>query len=428
MASHNYVLLEQMAFDQHSLTRGRARFIILILGALSLITPFSVDMYLPAFGRIAADFKASTSAVSLSLSTYFIGFALGQILYGPLLDRFGRKRPLYFGLGLYLIASFLCIHPGNLRMLIALRFLQAIGGCVAQVAAVAMVRDFFPVAQSARILSLLFLVIGVSPLLAPSVGSLILLWLGWQWIFVALACFTLAVLLVVVFFLPEAHQPDRGISLKPQHILPSFWQILKTPQFCMYALAGAFSFAGLFVYVAGSPLIFMDGFRVSEKMFGAIFAVLTLGFIGGSQVNIVLLRRFTSQRIFSAALTTQVCTGLIFLTGALLHWYGLAAFLVLFFVYLSCLGLTYPNAAAIALAPFSRNAGSAAALLGFIQMGLGALMSTGIGVFGASAVIVVLSGTALVAAAIYLIGKRMIAEPIALSEDEAGQNLVGTVH
>jgi MFS transporter, DHA1 family, multidrug resistance protein len=376
-------------------------------------------MYLPAFARIAAAFETSTSAVSLSLSTYFIGFAVGQILYGPLLDRFGRKRPIYLGLSLYLIASSLCIHPANLQMLIVLRFLQAVGGCVAQVAAVAMVRDFFPVAQSAKILSLLFLIIGLSPLLAPSIGSLILLWLGWQWIFVALACFTMAVLLVVVLFLPEAHQPDPVISLKPQHILPNFWQILKKPQFCMYALSGAFSFAGIFVYVAGSPLIFMDGFHISEKMFGVIFAVLTLGFIGGSQVNIALLRRFTSQRIFSVALTTQVCTGLIFLAGALLQSYGLAAFLVLFFVFLSCLGLTYPNAAAIALAPFSRNVGSAAALLGFIQMGVGALMSTGIGVFGTPSVIALLSGTALLATAIFLAGKKFVPEASALSQDEA---------
>jgi MFS transporter, DHA1 family, multidrug resistance protein len=400
------------------LTKGATRFIILMLGALSLITPFSIDMYLPAFNRIAAAFGASTSAVSLSLSTYFIGFGLGQILYGPLLDRFGRKRPIYFGLSLYILASLLCTHPANLRILIVLRFVQAIGGCVAQVAALAMVRDFFPASESARILSLLFLVIGVSPLLAPSMGSLFLQWLDWQWIFVALACFTLVTVFVVLFFLPESHAPDHSISLKPRDIIPNFLQILTTPQFCIYALSGAFSIAGLFVYVAGSPLIFMNGFHVSGRAFGGIFALLTMGFILGSQVNIALLRRFTSQRIFSVALTTQVCAGLIFLLGVQQHWYGIAAFLVLFFITLSSLGLTYPNAAAIALAPFSRNAGSAAALLGFIQMCIGALVSTGVGLFGASAVIMLLSGTALVAAVIYVAGKRIVAEPGAVSQSQ----------
>src|SRR4051794_1296727 len=214
------------------LTKGATRLIILMLGALSLITPFSIDMYLPAFDRIAAAFGATTSAVSLSLSTYFIGFGLGQIVYGPLLDRFGRKRPIYYGLCLYLGTSLACTQAPNLEILIALRFMQALGGCVAQVAALAMVRDFFPVSESARILSLLFLVIGVSPLLAPSVGSLLLQWLGWQWIFVALALFTLATLLVVVFFLPEPRGPDCTVSLKLRDVGPIFLSILVTPQFC----------------------------------------------------------------------------------------------------------------------------------------------------------------------------------------------------
>jgi MFS transporter, DHA1 family, multidrug resistance protein len=398
--------------------------IILLLGGLSLITPFSVDMYLPAFSRIATQFHTTTSAVSWSLSTYFIGFAFGQILYGPLLDRFGRKRPLYLGLTLYLIASALCIHPGSLPTLIALRFLQAIGGCVAQVASVAMVRDFFPPDQSARILSLLFLIIGVSPLLAPTVGSIILLWLGWQWIFVALFCFTLAAALAVMSLLPEPHPPDSGISLAPRPIMEKFFQIFTEPQFCVYALAGAFSFAGLFAYVAGSPIIFMDGFHVNEKTFGAIFAVLTGGFIGGSQLNILLLRRFSSRRIFSAALCVQVCTGIVFMTGASLGWYGMTGTCTLFFVFLSCIGMTYPNAAAIALAPFSRNVGSASALLGFIQMGTGALISTGIGFFGAISVIALLSGNALMALAVFAIGRRFVPNLIEASEDD----VVALVH
>ncbi|MBE7157857.1 MAG: multidrug effflux MFS transporter [Rhodospirillales bacterium] len=386
--------------------------IILLLGALSLVTPFSIDMYLPAFGRIATYFHTSTSAVSWSLSTYFIGFAFGQILYGPLLDRFGRKRPLYVGLTLYLIASALCIHPGSLPALVTLRLAQALGGCVAQVAAVAMVRDFFPPEQSARILSLLFLIIGVSPLLAPTIGSIILLWLGWPWIFVALSAFTLLTALAVALWLPEPHSPDSGISLAPRPMLENFIAILTQPQFCFYAFAGAFSFAGLFAYVAGSPIIFMDGFHVSEKTFGIIFAVLTGGFIAGSQLNIALLRRFGSVQIFSTALLLQVGIGLAFLTGTLLNWYGMKPTSALFFLFLSCIGMTYPNAAAVALAPFTRNMGSASALLGFIQMGTGALVSTGIGFFGANSVIALLFGNAFLALAIHALGKRVVPHPV----------------
>ena len=410
---------QQILLEQHSPVRTHSGWsIILLLGALSLITPFSVDMYLPAFARIAAEFKTTTSAISLSLSTYFIGFALGQVLYGPLLDRFGRKRPIYIGLFLYITASFGCVHPGSLKILIVLRFLQAIGGCVAQVSSVAMVRDFFPPDQSAKIFSLLFLIIGVSPLLAPTAGGLILIWLGWQWIFVVLSCFALGTLFVIFFFLPEVHRPDPAISLKPRPMLRNFWRIFRQPQFCTYALAGAFSFAGLFAYVAGSPIIFMDGFRVSDKLFGIIFAILTMGFIGGSQLNVFLLRRFSSERIFFAALLFQVFTGIVFFAGAQLGWYSITGTLVLFFLFLSCIGLTYPNAAAIALAPFSRNVGSASALLGFIQMGTGALVSTGIGFFGAGAVVALMSGTALLAAVIFALGRRTVGQPAATSEED----------
>ena len=162
----------------------------------------------------------------------------------------------------------------------------------------------------------------------------------------------------------------------------------------------------------------MDGFRVSEKMFGAIFAVLTLGFIGGSQINLLALRRFNSQQIFSVALSLQVLIGLIFLLGQRAGWYGITATLILFFLFLSCIGLTYPNAAAIALAPFSRNVGSASALLGFIQMGTGAIVSTGIGFFGSNAVVALLSGTALFAAVMLTAGRRLIGEPVTSSEGE----------
>jgi DHA1 family bicyclomycin/chloramphenicol resistance-like MFS transporter len=283
-----------------------------------------------------------------------------------------------------------------------------------------MVRDFFPAKESAKIFSLLFLIIGVSPLLAPTVGSLIIIALGWQWIFALLACIASAILAATVFFLPEGHTPDPSVSLRPQPILSSFAAIFKQPQFYTYAFAGAFSFAGLFAYVAGSPIIFMDGFHASAQAFGGIFATLTMGFIGGNQVNVFLLRRFSSELIFSRALLFQVLTGLLFLVGTRSGWFGLTATLILFFVFLSCIGLTYPNAAAIALAPFSRNAGSASALLGFLQMGTGALISTGIGFFrsGATpAIIALLAGTAVLSQLILLAGKRNIVEKV-IAEDE----------
>src|SRR5580692_5343529 len=170
--------------------------IILILGALSTVSPFSIDMYLPAFPQIAHDLGTTPAKISLSVSGYFIGLALGQLFYGPLLDRFGRKMPLYAGMSLFIVASFGCATARTPELFIAFRLLQAVGGCVAQVGSVAMVRDFFPVEESAKILSLLFLVLSVSPLFAPTIGGFVATTVGWPWIFVILAAF--AVILIAV--------------------------------------------------------------------------------------------------------------------------------------------------------------------------------------------------------------------------------------
>lgn len=392
--------------------------IIVLLGALCVVTPFAVDMYLPAFSTIAAQYGTSTSQISLSLSTYFVGFALGQMIYGPLLDRFGRKPPLYVGLALYILASLGCAAAPNLHAFVTLRFIEALGGCAAQVGAIAMVRDFFPVKQSAKIFSLLFLMIGVSPLLAPTIGSLLLVALGWRWIFVLLATIAAAILTITFLFLPEGHQPDTSVSLRPGPMASSFWIIFKEPQFLTYTLAGGFSFAGLFAFVAGSPILFMDGFHMGTKAFGIVFAVLVMGFIGGNQMNVLLLRRFSSQQIFLAALVLQVVTGAVFFAGMRAHVLGLAATMILFFVFLACIGLTYPNSAALALAPYSRNAGRASALLGCLQTGTGALISTGIGILGAGSVILLLSSTALVALIVLLIGRTTIQQMVENESEE----------
>ena len=393
--------------------------IIVLLGALCVVTPFAVDMYLPAFSVIAAEYRTTTPAISLTLSTYFVGFALGQMLYGPLLDRFGRKRPLYVGLTVYILSSIGCAMAHSLHAFVALRFLEALGGCVAQVGAIAMVRDFFPVKESAKIFSLLFLMIGVSPLLAPTIGSLLIAGLGWRWIFVVLAAIAFVILMSTFLLLPEGHQPDHSVSLRPEPMLRGFWMILKQPQFLTYTLAGAFSFAGLFAYVAGSPIIFMDGFHLGVRAFGIVFAVLVMGFIGGNQLNVFLLRRFTSQQIFFAALVLQVTIGALFFAGMLSHMLGLKVTLVLFFGFLSCIGLTYPNSAALALAPFSSHAGRASALLGCLQTGTGALISMGIGMLGASSVVSLLSSTALVALVVLLVGRNSIRQIIENEEQDA---------
>jgi MFS transporter, DHA1 family, multidrug resistance protein len=367
-----------------SLTRRGNFLIILILGALSTVSPFSIDMYLPAFPQIARDLGTTQAEISLSVSGYFIGLACGQLFYGPLLDRFGRKPPLYAGLSLFVLASIGCATARSPETFIAFRLLQAIGGCGAGVGALAMVRDFFPVEESAKIISLLILVISVSPLFAPSIGSLITASVGWPWIFAVLGGYALMLIAVLAFMLPEGHKPDPEISLHPRAIVSEFFNIIALPQFSVYAVAGAFSFAGLFVYVTGAPIIFIGMFHLDQKVFGLVFAGLACAFIGGSQLNIWLSKRHQDQKIFRIALICQTIVIMVILAGTWPEWYGLAANIALLFLYLPFCGVAYPNAAAIALAPFSRNIGSASALLGFLQMAIGAFASTGVGLLHAS--------------------------------------------
>ena len=384
-------------------------FLILILGALNAITPFSIDMYLPAFPRIAADFTTTIEKVALSVSTYFLGFAIGQLLYGPLLDRFGRKPPLYAGLLLYIIATIGCFTSTSIQMLWVMRFVQALGGCVASVAAMAMVRDFFPVHKSAGVISLLVLILGASPLLAPTTGSFIVGWWGWQFVFIMLAVITSIILLAVFFFLPQAYAGDKTISLKPIPIINGFKEVLVNPKFYVFALAGSFSFSGLFVYVAHSPAIFMNHFHLTEKQYGGLFALLSVGFIGGSQLNHILIRKFSNRQILKTMLLIQTITALVFLVGALQQWYGLTMVIVLLFILLSCCGITYPNAAALCMAPFSKNAGTASSLLGFIQIGIGGLISGCVSMLPFNAVTAmsfIMAVTTVIALAILLLGQK----------------------
>ncbi|MDO9411949.1 MAG: multidrug effflux MFS transporter [Pseudolabrys sp.] len=390
-------------------TKRSSFFILCLLGVLSVVGPFSIDMYLTAYLQVASDFGVPSSAIALTISAYFIGMAGGQLFYGPFLDRFGRKPPLAAGLTLYCAASLGCALSTSVEMLVAMRFLQGLGGCGAQVASLAMVRDFFPANRRAKILSSLFLFIAVSPLLAPTVGGFIVFAWGWRAVFVTLLVVVGSILTLIWLLLPEGHKADRGISLRLGPILKEYASIARHPAFATYAFAGAFSFSGLFTYVAGAPIIFMNNFELSATAFSSIFALIACGLIGASQVNVQLLKKFSSTTLFAAVLCVQIVVTLIFAIGTWAGLYGVTTTVAFFFVTLSCLGVTYPNAASIAMAPFGRNAGSAAALLGFVQLGLGAVISSGVSFVKAGGnlpIIAILSVTSIIAGIVLLTGRK----------------------
>jgi DHA1 family bicyclomycin/chloramphenicol resistance-like MFS transporter len=357
------------------MTRKQYFLFILILGSLSTISPFSIDMYLPGFPAIAQDLNTTISNVQLSLTAYLIGISVGQLLYGPLLDRFGRKYPLYAGLGVYIAASIGCALADSPDMLILMRFLQAIGGCAGMVAAQALVRDLFPVTETAKVFSWLILVIAVSPMIAPTVGGYMTSAFGWPSVFLTLAAITMVMLIGIFFFLPEGKQPDPAMSLKPKAVLGNFYAVLRNPQFLVYTLVGGIASAAPFAYISGSPDVFMNIYKVSEQEYGWIFAALSVAMIGSPQFNHLLLRKLRSDQIIKMGLVYQTVVGAIMVLGVYAGWYSQMGLIIVLFLFLLGQGLTAPNASALSLAPFSKFVGSASALGGSFRMGIGALVS-----------------------------------------------------
>lgn len=395
--------------------------LILILGSLTALGPFSIDMYLPGFSGIAKDLHTTAAKVSMSLSSYFIGISVGQLLYGPLLDRFGRKKPLFAGLLVYILASLGCVYVATIDSFILLRFVQAIGSCAATVASVAMVRDLFPVKDIPKVFSLLMLVLGLSPMLAPTIGGYVTEDYGWHTVFFILMCMGIAILIAAMVGLPNSYKPDTSISLKPKPIITNFLKVLKEPQFFTYAFTGSIAFSGLFTYVAASPIVFMDIYHVDAKIYGWIFAFMSVSFIGSSQLNSVLLKRFSSEQMIFGALITQSVVAIIFLILSLNNLLGLYQTIAMLFLFLGCLGISNPNTAGLTMAPFAKNAGSASALMGAIQLGLGALASFAVGVFVKDSVapmVLIMTVTTIIAFIVLNIGKRFIKEKVEVSADD----------
>ncbi|MEI8075338.1 MAG: multidrug effflux MFS transporter [Bacteroidota bacterium] len=386
-------------------------YLILILGLLTAIGPLSIDMYLPAFPDIAKGLNTSVASVMLSLSSFFIGISVGQLIYGPLLERYGRKKPLYFGLIIYAIAAIGCASTLTVNGLIIFRLFQALGGCVGMVAARAMVRDLFEVKDNAKVFSTLMLVVAVSPIIAPTLGGYITAYLGWRYIFGMLIIVISLILIAVYFLLPESKKPDTNFSLRPSAIAASYISIIKNSQFAIYTFTGAIAYAGLYSYISGSPYVFMVIYGVSEKYYGWIFAIIAGGLISASQLNNFLLRKYRSEQIIKAALYFQNTIGIVLAATAILGMHHLYLTILLIMLFLCCQGFIFPNASALSMAPFAQNAGSASALMGFIQMSVGALMSAMVSVLQNGTAIpmtAVMATCSISASLLYALGKRRV--------------------
>jgi DHA1 family bicyclomycin/chloramphenicol resistance-like MFS transporter len=347
---------------------------VILMGLLTAFDPLSIDMYLSAFPSIQQDFQTSYALVELSLSAFFIGMAFGQLAYGPLADRYGRKRPLILGMGLYMLATLGCGLSTRIEMLIAFRVLQAFGGCAGMVITRAIVRDLFPRERSASFFSSLMLVMGLAPILAPLIGSFVNQAWGWRAIFFTLSGLNFLCMLSIAFLLPETLHPPSRRALPFGQVLRAYFHLGKSREFLSYVLPDAFIRAGMFAYIAGSPFVFIELLGVQQQNYGWIFGSNALGLIAASQANRFVLRRLNSDQILKTVLPFSAAAALTLLILPQVYPSAWSVFIPLFFFIMS-LGWIGPNSIAGALAHQGHQAGMASALYGTIQWSVAALSS-----------------------------------------------------
>lgn len=379
-------------------TPGRWRMII-VLGVMVALGPLTIDMYLPALPKIADDLSVSSSVVQLTLTGTLAGLALGQLIVGPLSDSLGRRRPLMAGIVLHMVASVICMLAPNLVVLGLARVLQGVGAAAGMVVAIAVVGDLFADNAAATVLSRLMLVLGVAPVIAPSLGAAVLLHGSWHWVFTALVVLAGLLLLVAVFALPETLPPSHRRPLRVRAIAATYVELLRDRRFVILVLVAALGMSGLFAYIAGASFVLQGTYGLDQQDFALVFGAGAVALIGATQFNVVLLKRFSPQAITLWALAAALLSGGVFVGLSAAGVGGLAGFVTPVWLILAAMGLVIPNAPAVALSRHPDAAGTAAALLGAAQFGLGAAVAPLVGVLGNDelALAVVMAVSALVA-------------------------------
>lgn len=362
-------------------TPSRTRMIV-VLGVMVALGPLTIDMYLPALPKIADDLSVSSSVVQLTLTGTLAGLALGQLIVGPLSDSLGRRRPLMAGIVLHIAASLLCVLAPNLVMLGLARVLQGAGAAAAMVVAIAVVGDLFADNAAATVLSRLMLVLGVAPVVAPSLGAAVLLHGSWHWVFAALVVLAGVLLLVAALALPETLPPSHRRPLRVRGIAATYVELLRDKRFVILVLVAALGMSGLFAYIAGASFVLQGVYGLDQQAFALVFGAGAVALIGATQFNVVLLKRFSPQVITLWALAAALLAGGVFVGLSVADVGGLAGFVVPVWAILGAMGLVIPNAPAVALSRHPDAAGTAAALLGAAQFGLGAAVAPLVGVLG----------------------------------------------
>ena len=353
--------------------------LVLVLGALSAIGPLTVDTYLPALPRLSAQLGATDSQAQLTITGLLLGLGLGQLVIGPLSDAVGRRKPLLVGLAGHAAMSVLCALAPSITVLALTRTLQGLAGAAVAVVAMATVRDLFSGYRAAQLLSRLILVLGIAPILAPSLGSALLAWTSWRGIFVVLAGTAVALLVLAVFALPETLPPARRQPATVRGSLRSYRALFTDRLFVVMVVVAGLMFSTLFAYISGAPFLLQERFGLSPQQFGLAFSFNAVGLILMTQLNPLLLRRFSPVAILGVAVLAALTASLTLLLLAVANVGGLLGFMVPIWFVVAAAGLAFPNAPAIALNRHGEAAGTASALLGAAQFMVGGAIAPLVG-------------------------------------------------
>jgi DHA1 family bicyclomycin/chloramphenicol resistance-like MFS transporter len=383
---------------------------VLVLGALISLGPLTIDMYIPAFPEIAADLDATGSQVQLTLTGMLLGLAVGQLVIGPLSDMFGRRLPLMVGLVVHAVVSVACSFAPTVEVLSGLRLLQGFSGAAVSVTAMAMVRDRFEGVAMARAMARLILVIGLAPIIAPSLGGVVLTWTGWRALFHVLALAALLLLVLAYFGVRETLPPERRRPARIGSSIAAYAALLRDRGFLALAVIGGAMMSTLFTYIAGASFVLQDGFGLSPREFALLFGLNAATFVVGSQVNPLLLKRFPLIDVLTGGILLTVAAAATLLVIASTGTGGLVGVVAPLAVMLFAGGLSMPNTPALALAKHAGEAGTAAAVLGCLQFGVGGAVAPLVGAFGTTTAVpmavIMLAMSGLAAALVFGVVRR----------------------
>ncbi|MBX1010603.1 multidrug effflux MFS transporter [Campylobacter jejuni] len=394
--------------QKHTKIHGFAKFkLIIILALMSSIAPLSTDMYLPALSHVEQSFQTNSFLTQLSIASFFIAFALGQLIYGPLSDIFGRKIPALVGIFFFIVSSLFCVIIDDIYAFIALRFFEALGGCAGVVIARAIVNDLFEIKEAAGIFALMMVFSSLAPMLSPTFGGILLEYFSWHSIFATLFALGILLFLMILFGLKESAPHLKNKKFSHHEAMKSYKFVLSDKRFLVYILCASFALAAMFAYITGSSFVFTQFFSLSEQKFALLFGANALGFVICANINARLVLKYESEKILAKALMIMFISTVILLANAFFHP-NFLLFELNIFTSIAMLGFIAPNTTTLAMARFKEHSGTASAVLGTVQFGFAGLISFVVGAINANTPIIlafIMCACVLVANMIYFLIK-----------------------